>query len=122
MIALSDVIITGKEKQTMASLSIVTRLWPRALGVKRRPWRGCEALDSVSPTNLQQLAQWPLPRLPRFVRESPVALRYLRLLGPLDWVTSLSVHWIVTAIVRPCPMRPLSPPVCKTGGAIATHD
>ena len=69
----------------MASLSIVTRLWPRALGCETAPLARLRGTDSVSPTNLQQLAQWPLPRLPRFVRESPVALRYLRLLGPLDW-------------------------------------
>ena len=34
--------------------------------------------------NLHQLAQNPR-RLPRFVRESAVAMRYLRLLAPLDW-------------------------------------
>ena len=34
--------------------------------------------------NLHQLAQNP-GLLPRFVRESPVAMRYLHLLGPLDW-------------------------------------
>jgi len=34
--------------------------------------------------DLHQLARQP-DLLPRFVRESPVAMRYLRLLGPLDW-------------------------------------
>ena len=34
--------------------------------------------------DLHQLAQQP-EQLPRFVRESPVALRYLRLLSPLAW-------------------------------------
>jgi hypothetical protein len=33
--------------------------------------------------DLHQLAQ--NPSLPRFVRESPVAMKYLHLLGPLDW-------------------------------------
>ena len=69
----------------MTSISIVTRLWPRAAGsmCARPAWlrRG----ETISPANLHQLAQWPQTRLPRFVRESPVALRYLRLLGPLDW-------------------------------------
>jgi hypothetical protein len=38
-------------------------------------WRPC----------LSELAQMPATRLPRFVRESEVAMKYLRLLGPLDW-------------------------------------
>ena len=35
--------------------------------------------------NLSVLAQLDEGHLPRFVRESAVALKYLRLLGPLDW-------------------------------------
>jgi hypothetical protein len=34
---------------------------------------------------LTQLAQWDAAALPLFVRESPAALKYLRLLGDLDW-------------------------------------
>jgi len=40
---------------------------------------------SVRRPPLSELAQLPESRLPRFVRESEVALQYLRLLGPLDW-------------------------------------
>jgi len=35
--------------------------------------------------NLTELAQWNASDLPSFVRESPAALKYLRLLGELDW-------------------------------------
>lgn len=35
--------------------------------------------------HLQALAQWHATDLPTFVRESPAALKYLRLLGDLDW-------------------------------------
>jgi hypothetical protein len=39
--------------------------------------------------------------LPRFVRESPVAMRYLRLLGPLDWTAfperDLETTWQIAA-------------------------
>ncbi len=35
--------------------------------------------------SLSELAQGSESRLPRFVRESEAALKYLRLLGPLDW-------------------------------------
>jgi hypothetical protein len=34
---------------------------------------------------LQKLAQMPATSLPRFVRECPVAMRFLELLGALDW-------------------------------------
>ncbi len=69
----------------MASLSIVTRLWPRAAGRSAAQPAWLRRAVSIPPADLHQLAQWPQARLPRFVRESPVALRYLRLLGPLDW-------------------------------------
>ena len=39
----------------------------------------------TSPPGLAKLAQMPLKSLPRFVQECPVALRYLSLLGLLDW-------------------------------------
>lgn len=35
---------------------------------------------------LSELARLPETRLPRFVRESEVALKYLKLLGMLDWI------------------------------------
>ena len=37
------------------------------------------------PADLARLAQLPVKSLPRFVQECPVALRYLSLLGQLDW-------------------------------------
>ncbi len=37
------------------------------------------------PPGLAKLAQMPVKSLPRFVQECPVALRYLSLLGQLDW-------------------------------------
>lgn len=51
-----------------------TERWPRlaAQSTARRP-------------TLFDLAHLDERQLPRFVRESPVALKYLRLLGPLDW-------------------------------------
>jgi len=69
----------------MASISIVTRLCARIAG---RPAAQPARLHyelSWRTYNLQQLSQLPRTQLPRFVRESPVALRYLDLLGPLDW-------------------------------------
>ena len=39
----------------------------------------------VQRPSLSALGQLDENRLPRFVRESAVALKYLRLLGPLDW-------------------------------------
>jgi len=74
-----------KGEQTMASISIVTRLWFRAAGRKATQPAWLRRNVRIVPPNLRQLSQWPLTRFPRFVRESPVALRYVRLLGPLDW-------------------------------------
>lgn len=68
----------------MASISIVTRLWSRAAGRKATQPAWLRRDVSIAPVDLHQLAQWPLTRLPRFVRESPVARRYLQLLSPLD--------------------------------------
>jgi hypothetical protein len=39
----------------------------------------------TKPPGLQKLAQMPIKSLPRFVQECPVALKYLGLLGQLDW-------------------------------------
>ena len=68
----------------MTNIPIVSRLTPLQQvftwgwqAVTRRHWRRRRP-------NLHQLAQ-NLGLLPRFVRESPVAMRYLHLLGPLDW-------------------------------------
>jgi len=69
----------------MTSISIVTRLWSRAAGRKALQPAWLRRDVRIVPPNLRQLSQWPVARLPRFVRESPVALRYVRLLGPLDW-------------------------------------
>jgi len=51
----------------------------------RQPWRAF-ARHTVPKkrSNLHQLAQHP-QQLPRFVRESTAAMRYLHLLGPLAW-------------------------------------
>jgi len=68
----------------MTNIPIVSRLTPLQQvftwgwqAVTRRHWRRRRP-------NLHQLAQ-NLGLLPRFVRESPVAMRYLHLLEPLDW-------------------------------------
>ena len=53
------------------------------------------------PPNLHDLAQHP-GRLPRFVRDCPIAQRYLHLLGPLDWTRfperDLETDWGTPAI------------------------
>jgi hypothetical protein len=50
---------------------------------------------------LNQLLHTPAA-LPPFVRESPVAMRYLRLLGPLDWShfpeRNLDTHWTLPPV------------------------
>lgn len=69
----------------MTSLSIVTPLQYLAQ-VSRQSWQALwqHRTCFVRPA-LPRLAQFPAARLPQFVRESAVALRYLRLLGPLAW-------------------------------------
>lgn len=64
----------------MTSFSIIS-----PFGQFRQPWR-VFARPKIGQTrpNLHVLAQQPT-RLPRFVRESAVAMRYLQLLGPLAW-------------------------------------
>jgi hypothetical protein len=68
----------------MTSTSIVTRFWSRrARATVAQPvW--LRRLPSPRPPDLHQRAR-SSTQLPRFVRESAVAMRYLRLLGPLDW-------------------------------------
>jgi len=51
----------------------------------RQPWRAfTRPTATTQRPNLHALAHQP-EQLPRFVRESPVAMRYLQLLGPLAW-------------------------------------
>lgn len=64
----------------MTSFSIIS-----PFGQFRQPWRvfARPRTDQIRP-NLHHLAQQPT-QLPRFVRESAVAMRYLQVLGPLTW-------------------------------------
>ncbi len=68
----------------MTSTPIVSRLTPLKQAFAWG-WQAiaCHHRCSKRP-NLHHLAQHP-HLLPRFVRDSAVAMRYLRLLGPLDW-------------------------------------
>lgn len=50
----------------------------------RQHWRTFARPAAKKRPDLHHLAQHP-EQLPRFVRESPVAMRYLRLLGPMAW-------------------------------------
>ena len=60
----------------MTGSSIVMRIWA--------VWSLCQASKNSKRADLHSF--WLHPeRLPGFVRESPVAMRYLDLLGPLDW-------------------------------------
>jgi hypothetical protein len=68
----------------MTSLAIVTRLWSRRPKARTVQPVWLRRLPLPRPPNLHQRAQCST-QLPAFVRESAVALRYLRLLGPLDW-------------------------------------
>jgi hypothetical protein len=68
----------------MTSLAIVTRLWSRRPKARTVQPVWLRRLPLPRPPNLHQRAQCST-QLPGFVRESAVALRYLRLLGPLDW-------------------------------------
>lgn len=64
----------------MTSFSIIS-----PFGHFRQPWRlFARARNGQIRPNLHDLAQHP-QQLPRFVRESAVAMRYLQLLGPLAW-------------------------------------
>jgi hypothetical protein len=67
----------------MTSTPILSHLHP----FKQPPvwhWRSFLPLHRRQRRDLHQLAQNP-GLLPRFVRESPVAMKYLHLLEPLDW-------------------------------------
>ena len=67
----------------MTSIPILSHLRP----FKQPPeghWRPFLPFRQPKRRNLHHLAQNP-SHLPRFVRESPVAMKYLHLLGPLDW-------------------------------------
>lgn len=55
--------------------------------------------------NLQQLAQQP-EKLPRFVRESPVAMRYLYLLSPLAWDQFPERNLLIKKGFAPVPYAP----------------
>jgi hypothetical protein len=60
-------------------------LFGRLNGLLGRPLpRRSPALPLRQPC-LSELAKLPVARLPLFVRESEVAMKYLRLLGALDW-------------------------------------
>lgn len=67
----------------MASISIVSHLAP-SKQVPRLLWRALGPKERRKQPRWQQLGQ-ELACLPRFVRQSAVAMRYLRLLSPLDW-------------------------------------
>jgi len=67
----------------MTSIPIVTRFAP-SRQTTRRFWRVLTPEKQRQRPNLSQLGR-NLNRQPSFVRESPVAMRYLRLLSPLDW-------------------------------------
>jgi hypothetical protein len=81
-------------EKTMTSQSIVSRLsrlqQSNQLALRRHLSANRYALD------LEAQA------LPRFVRESPTAMRYLQLLGPLDWAAfperDLDTHWPIPPV------------------------
>jgi len=67
----------------MASISIVSR----SASLRQAPkplWRAFGPKKRRKQPNLHRLGQ-KQAQLPRFVRESTVAMRYLHLLSPLDW-------------------------------------
>lgn len=67
----------------MTSNPIVSRLLPLKQAINRFWWILAPPNHRHRP-DLHQLGQ-NLNRLPSFVRESAIAMRYLRLLNPLDW-------------------------------------
>jgi hypothetical protein len=84
-------------EKTMTSQSIVSRL-----SRLRQTSRLCILRRSSNRHALDLEPQ----ALPRFVRESPTAMHYLHLLGPLDWAAfperDLDTHWPI----RPVPYAP----------------
>ena len=69
-----------KGEKTMTSMSIIVHF---AHFIQHRLSRWCDKRVKKQ-ANLRHLAQHP-ERLPQFVQESPVAMRYLHLLGALAW-------------------------------------
>jgi hypothetical protein len=67
----------------MTSILIVSP-FTRLRQAINRLWRALTSQNHRKRPNLHQLGQYP-NRLPAFVRESAVAMRYLQLLSPLDW-------------------------------------
>ena len=86
----------------MTSKLIVPRRKPFVAGHLRVPWPFVTTRAGRPQPNLHHLAQLPDAQLPRFVRESTVALRYLRLLGPLAWdrfpERDLDTPWHIPAL------------------------
>jgi hypothetical protein len=72
-----------KRRKTMASISIVSRSVPSRQATARL-WRPFGRQKRRKRLDLHQLGR-KRAHLPRFVRESTVAMRYLHLLSPLDW-------------------------------------
>jgi len=84
----------------MTSQSIVSRLaYPRQAQFPFVHFRG-QYRKQPGYANLHTLYLEP-QALPRFVRESPLAMRYLHLLGPIDWAVfperDLETTWQITA-------------------------
>lgn len=53
--------------------------------IKKPGWWPSDKAAWLQRPSLTQLHEWPGHQLPRFVRESQVAMKYLKLLAPLDW-------------------------------------
>jgi hypothetical protein len=101
----SNVIPSRKGEKTMTSIPIVSRL--TRLGQAGRQRLHFPTWHSLCPRrpNWQQLADDPLA-LPRFVRESPVAMRYLRLLSPQAWDQFPERDLLLHRGVPPVPFAP----------------
>jgi hypothetical protein len=78
-----DATFESQRRKTMTSYPIVSRLRPLRQATNGF-WRAFASQNRRKRANLYQLGQHR-HRLPAFVRESAVAMRYLRLLSPLDW-------------------------------------
>ena len=83
----------------MTSPSIVSRI---ALLAQPPGWRGNGTNWNGNGVNLHALAVHP-ERLPRFVTNSPMVMRYLDLLGPLVWdqFPERNLDWPTPTIVVP---------------------
>jgi hypothetical protein len=80
----SNAVLSRKGEKTMTSIPIVSRLAHLGqVSSQRLRFLTGRNLYPQRP-NWQQLVDNPAV-LPRFVRESPVAMRYLRLLSPIAW-------------------------------------